>query len=109
VIGGKQLRRLLLPCTEQWVYCVVRAKQQVVVVQTLWGARRGRGPKLCHRLRSAHSSGSLRLVTGYGQASDKARAIEAGSDAHLVKPVALQNLQRLLEGFRNESPPSERD
>ncbi len=44
VIGGKQMRRLLLPRTEQWVYYVVRAKQQLVVVQTIWGARRGRDP-----------------------------------------------------------------
>jgi CheY-like chemotaxis protein len=60
-------------------------------------------------MRSAHSGGSLHLValTGYGQASDKARAREAGFDAHLVKPVDLQRLQRLLEGFRNGSPPSE--
>ena len=46
VMGGKQLRRLLLPRTEQWLYYVVRQKQQVVVVQTIWGARRGREPKL---------------------------------------------------------------
>jgi len=45
LIGGKQLRRLLLPRTEQWVYYVVRARQGLVVVQTIWGARRGRDPK----------------------------------------------------------------
>jgi hypothetical protein len=46
VIGGKQLLRLLLPRTEQWVYYVVRAKQKLVVARTIWGARRGRDPKL---------------------------------------------------------------
>jgi len=46
VIGGRQFRRLLLPRTEQWLYYAVRAKQQLIVVQTLWGARRGRGPNL---------------------------------------------------------------
>jgi plasmid stabilization system protein ParE len=46
VVGGKQLRRLLLPRTEQWLYYAVRPKQQLIVVQTLWGARRGREPKL---------------------------------------------------------------
>jgi plasmid stabilization system protein ParE len=46
VIGERQLRRLLLPRTEQWMYYVVRAKQGLVVVQTIWGARRGRDPKI---------------------------------------------------------------
>ena len=46
VISGKQLRRLLLERTEQWVYYVVRERQQLVVVWTVWGARRGRDPKL---------------------------------------------------------------
>jgi plasmid stabilization system protein ParE len=45
VRGGKQLRRLLLPGTEQWLYYAVRPQQQLIVVQTLWGARRGRDPK----------------------------------------------------------------
>jgi len=44
VVGGKQLRRLLLPRTEQWLYYAVR-HNQLIVVQTLWGARRGRDPK----------------------------------------------------------------
>jgi plasmid stabilization system protein ParE len=44
LIGNKQLRRLLLPHAEQWVYYVVRRKQELVVVQTVWGARRGRDP-----------------------------------------------------------------
>jgi hypothetical protein len=46
VINGKQLRRLLLERTEQWVYYVVRTRQALVVVWTVWGARRGRDPKL---------------------------------------------------------------
>lgn len=46
VVGGRQLRRLLLPRTEQWLYYGVRPKQQLIVVHTLWGARRGREPKI---------------------------------------------------------------
>lgn len=46
VLAGKQLRKLLLPRTEQWLYYAVRPKLQLIVVQTLWGARRGREPKL---------------------------------------------------------------
>jgi hypothetical protein len=46
VINKKQLRRLLLERTEQWVYYVVRARQGLAVVWTVWGARRGREPRL---------------------------------------------------------------
>jgi signal transduction histidine kinase/CheY-like chemotaxis protein len=70
------------------------------------------GHELCKRMRDAQASESLRLValTGYGQASDKARSTEAGFDAHLVKPVDLRRLEILLDGFRRgDVPLSERD
>jgi signal transduction histidine kinase len=38
----------------------------------------------------------LIAVTGYGQASDRARALEAGFDHHIVKPVELSSLSSLL-------------
>ena len=42
----------------------------------------------------------MRLIalTGYGQASDRERALEAGFDAHLVKPVKFDELARELAG-----------
>ncbi len=39
-------------------------------------------------------------VTGYGQESDRAAGREAGFDHHLVKPVDLDLLRRLLAGLR---------
>lgn len=36
-------------------------------------------------------------VTGYGQASDRERTLAAGFDAHLTKPVDVEQLQSLLE------------
>lgn len=36
-------------------------------------------------------------VTGYGQARDRQRAQQAGFDHHLVKPVKLDDLRRLLD------------
>ncbi len=64
------------------------------------------GYELCRRMRDAYPSKSMRLValTGYGQASDKARSQGAGFDAHLVKPVDIQKLQRLLDGLQTTSP-----
>ena len=57
------------------------------------------GYELARRLRSAHAGLRLVALTGYGQASDRIRAREAGFDVHLVKPVELDVLQRLLEGL----------
>ena len=56
------------------------------------------GYELARRLRSQRDLEGLLLValTGYGQESDKQRAREAGFDDHLVKPVSLPDLERLL-------------
>jgi len=40
----------------------------------------------------------LVAVTGYGQPDDRRRALEAGFDSHLVKPVGPEELAGLLEG-----------
>jgi CheY-like chemotaxis protein len=39
---------------------------------------------------------TLVALTGYGQPEDRQRAVEAGFDAHLVKPVDPSNLAELL-------------
>jgi CheY-like chemotaxis protein len=39
-------------------------------------------------------------LTGWGQDADKRRAAESGCDAHWVKPVDEQKLERLLEDVR---------
>jgi CheY-like chemotaxis protein/anti-sigma regulatory factor (Ser/Thr protein kinase) len=44
----------------------------------------------------------LIAMTGYGQAEDRRRALEAGFDDHLVKPVDPKMLTRLLAGPTNE-------
>ena len=44
--SGKIFRRLLLPTSEQHVYYTVHRDVGLVIVHTVWGARRGRGPKL---------------------------------------------------------------
>lgn len=35
-------------------------------------------------------------LTGYGQEEDKLRALEAGCDAHLTKPVSIADLEKVL-------------
>jgi CheY-like chemotaxis protein len=36
-------------------------------------------------------------MTGYGKAEDKERSQAAGFNAHLVKPVVLEDLELLLQ------------
>ena len=58
------------------------------------------GYELALRLRErANASHRLRLiaVTGYGQEADRQRSAAAGFDMHLVKPVDLEKLGRIVE------------
>jgi CheY-like chemotaxis protein len=59
------------------------------------------GYEVAHRLRQQMGSSRVLLValTGYGQREDRDRAIAAGFDEHLVKPVGFEELQRLLSSF----------
>jgi CheY-like chemotaxis protein len=42
-------------------------------------------------------------LTGWGQEHDKQRALEAGFDAHLTKPVDLAAFEDLLAGASSTS------
>jgi CheY-like chemotaxis protein/two-component sensor histidine kinase len=57
------------------------------------------GYEVARRCRENEGTDGLTLVamTGYGQESDRLRSQEAGFDAHLVKPVKLDDLRRLLK------------
>jgi CheY-like chemotaxis protein len=56
------------------------------------------GYEATQRLRATEFGKDIMIValTGWGQASDVARSIEAGCSAHLVKPVDFAELERLL-------------
>jgi two-component system, sensor histidine kinase len=60
------------------------------------------GYDLAREVRGALGSG-VRLIalTGYGQAEDRRRALEAGFDEHLTKPVDLQTLEHALGDGRS--------
>jgi len=55
------------------------------------------GYEVARRLRAAGCSAILAALTGYGQPEDRERALEAGFDEHLVKPVDPRALERLLD------------
>lgn len=56
------------------------------------------GFEVARRLRTRGDLGIARLIalTGYGQAEDMRQAMSAGFDAHLTKPVNLEQLMALL-------------
>jgi len=58
------------------------------------------GFEICRRLRASELPHRPLIVamTGWGREEDRARTAAAGFDAHLVKPVDLGMLARLLEG-----------
>jgi signal transduction histidine kinase len=58
------------------------------------------GYELARRIRTLPQLEQLRLLalTGYGQEEDRRRAVAAGFDGHLVKPVDIQALTRALGG-----------
>src|SRR5262245_20669189 len=54
------------------------------------------GYEVAQRMRKMAPSVRLIAVSGYGQAEDKQRSSEAGFFAHLVKPVGVPDLRRVL-------------
>ena len=55
------------------------------------------GYEVVRRLRSAGITARLVALTGYGQEEDQRRALDAGFDLHLTKPVEPAALQKLLD------------
>jgi len=45
-IEGESVWRVFMPRTEQHIYYTVDEAADEIVIETVWGARRGRGPKL---------------------------------------------------------------
>ena len=64
------------------------------------------GYELASRLRSLGNFArvSLVAVTGYGQESDRNRALAAGFHHHLVKPVDLSALDDIVAGTTPAAP-----
>ena len=46
MVAGEPVWRTFMPRTEQHVYYTVNEAADEIVIETVWGARRGRGPKL---------------------------------------------------------------
>jgi CheY-like chemotaxis protein len=59
------------------------------------------GYEAARRIRESSACNGLKIValTGWGQETDRQKSFEAGCDAHLVKPVSLDDLNKLLNSF----------
>ncbi len=68
------------------------------------GMPRMDGYEAARKIRSEQGGRRLKLVamTGWGQEEDRRRAQEAGFDDHLLKPVDLDKLQRVLDAVRRD-------
>lgn len=64
------------------------------------------GYEVARQIRMLPGSRTKLLValTGYGQEEDKRRALSAGFDQHLVKPVDVERLQNLLTDSTTSNP-----
>jgi len=62
------------------------------------------GYEVARRVREQVPARTTRLIaiTGYGQIEDRARALGAGFDDHLVKPVSVHDLERVLQADRDQ-------
>ncbi|MBZ4040008.1 PAS domain-containing protein [Novilysobacter selenitireducens] len=69
------------------------------------GMPRVTGYDVAQALRGRDVRVPLIALTGWGQASDRDRAIAAGFDHHLVKPVAIPALVRLLASLERGGQP----
>jgi CheY-like chemotaxis protein len=65
------------------------------------------GFEIARRLRQLECGRHCLLVavTGYGQERDRRKALEAGFDHHLVKPVNVQVLSEVIVSRRREAQP----
>ena len=56
------------------------------------------GYEVARRIRAVEGGKGIQLIaiTGYGQAEDARRALDAGFRAHLTKPIALEQLAELI-------------
>jgi CheY-like chemotaxis protein len=59
------------------------------------------GYEVAHQLRASPPTATTLLValTGFGQDTDRQRAVEAGFDHFLLKPSEPQQLQNLLDAY----------
>jgi CheY-like chemotaxis protein len=92
----------------QALEAVERLRPDVVLLDI--GLPKINGFEVCRRIRSEPWGKALTLValTGWGQEEDRRRSKEAGFDEHLVKPVDVKSLVRVLASLPSASADEQR-
>jgi CheY-like chemotaxis protein/anti-sigma regulatory factor (Ser/Thr protein kinase) len=95
-LDGHEVEALFTP--EQALQHVQQSPPEVMLLDI--GLPGMNGYEVARRVRAMPGGAGIRLIalTGYGQAEDRRRALDAGFDDHLVKPVEPERLQQLLAG-----------
>jgi two-component system response regulator MprA len=65
------------------------------------------GLEVCRRLRTAHSSLPILILTARDSVSDRVQGLDAGSDDYMVKPFALAELFARVRALLRRSGPGE--
>jgi signal transduction histidine kinase len=94
---------------EQAVELAAQFKPDIALLDIGMPKRNGYDAARALRERFASSRMKLVAVTGWGQSGDRARALAAGFDHHLTKPVDPAVLQQLLQSLQAEgaiTPPA---
>ncbi len=81
------------------IEAAVRLRPEIVLLDI--GLPQMDGYELFRRMRQMPELNQARIiaVTGYGQTRDKRLAEQLGFDYHMVKPVDLEQLKRIIAGF----------
>jgi two-component system, sensor histidine kinase len=66
------------------------------------------GCEVARRIRAIKNGIRLIALTGYGREDDRKRSRQAGFDAHLVKPVVVQNLLETMDALLKTARPRSR-
>jgi PAS domain S-box-containing protein len=84
--------------------CAVRSRPEVVLLDI--GLPGMNGYDVAKEIRSSAGCDGIRLVamTGYGQEEDRRHAIEAGFDAHFVKPLSVDDIAEIISQLRSPRP-----
>jgi len=92
-VGGHQVR----VANDGHEALAVIAKERPAVVLLDIGLPGMDGYEVCHRMRQKGlTEVQIIALTGFGQERDRRRSKEAGFDSHMVKPVEIAELMRLL-------------
>ena len=90
---------------QQGIECAEQFRPDVILLDI--GLPKLNGYEVCRRIREQSWGKSLIMiaVTGWGQEEDRRRSKEAGFDHHMIKPVAPEELMKLLASLKIPQPP----